>query len=291
MTLPASGVISINSINVELGVSGTTNASLGQSSFRTLAGIASGAISMSNFYGKANEFTFYISSNQTNANLRTLAVNSGWNQSSKVNAIINSGIFVYATSTGSYALTINGSFPGGVTLTNNGTIQGQGGNGGYGSTTVSGLSAGAGAGAGPALSVSVGVTITNNNRIAGGGGGGGGGGGRQYQDGKRMTYLSGGMGGGGLGGNGGTGYPAYVTPAGGNGSQTTAGGGSAGEIGRPSYNGRAGNGGSGGSYGEAGGAGEAQQYGSAGGGAGGAAINGNGNINWVAFGTRNGGIS
>ena len=54
MTLPASGAISFNAINVELGVSGTTQASLGQASYRTLAGVASGAISMSNFYGKSN---------------------------------------------------------------------------------------------------------------------------------------------------------------------------------------------------------------------------------------------
>lgn len=54
MTLPASGPISFNNINVELGVAGTTQASLGQASYRSLAGVASGAISMSNFYGKAN---------------------------------------------------------------------------------------------------------------------------------------------------------------------------------------------------------------------------------------------
>lgn len=54
MTLQSSGAISINNINVELGLSGTTNSSLNQSSFRTLAGVASGTISMSNFYGKSN---------------------------------------------------------------------------------------------------------------------------------------------------------------------------------------------------------------------------------------------
>ena len=54
MALPASGPLSINNINVELGKAGTTQSSLGQTDFRTLAGVASGAISMSNFYGKAN---------------------------------------------------------------------------------------------------------------------------------------------------------------------------------------------------------------------------------------------
>ena len=54
MALPTSGPISINNINVELGKAGTTQSSLGQTDFRTLAGVAAGAISMSNFYGKAN---------------------------------------------------------------------------------------------------------------------------------------------------------------------------------------------------------------------------------------------
>jgi len=53
MALQSSGAISINNINVELGVAGTTSASLNQASYRTLAGVPSGAISMSNFYGKS----------------------------------------------------------------------------------------------------------------------------------------------------------------------------------------------------------------------------------------------
>jgi hypothetical protein len=54
MALQSSGAISFNNINVELGVAGTTSASLNQASYRTLAGVASGAISLSNFYGKSN---------------------------------------------------------------------------------------------------------------------------------------------------------------------------------------------------------------------------------------------
>lgn len=52
MALQSSGAISINNINVELTRAGTTTASLGETAFRNLAGIASGAISMSNFYAK-----------------------------------------------------------------------------------------------------------------------------------------------------------------------------------------------------------------------------------------------
>jgi len=208
MTLPASGAISFNAINVELGVAGTTSANINQASYRTLAGVPSGTISLASFYGKANEFAFTISTNTTNANLRTLAVAAGWNQSVKVTATINSSIFVYSTSIGTPALTINGSFPGGVALINNGTIQGQGGAGGVGAISYGNPEAVAGApgsGAGLALSVSVAVTIPNNNRIAGGGGGGGGGGSQNGSDGKSLIFYSGGGGGGGLGGNGGAG--------------------------------------------------------------------------------------
>lgn len=309
MTLPVSGAISFNAINVELGVSGTTQASLGQSSYRTLAGVASGAISMSNFYGKSNTFSFTVSSNQTNANLRTLAIAAGWNQSSQLIATINSGVFVYSTSTGTPALTVNGSFPNGVALTNNGTIQGQGGNGGtaaiyngpdsYVTPAPTLTAAVAGGAGGLALSASVAITITNNGRIAGGGGGGGGGSATRAYDGKNYYFgAGGGGGGGGLGGNGGSGGTKGYFNAGngGSGTQTTAGGGGA--RGTCTFNSPVGGaGGAGGTYGTGGSAGvngpnAGHAYASgAGGGSGGGAVSGNSNITWVATGTRNGSIT
>ena len=54
MTLQSSGAISIANINTELGVASTTTRSLNDSAARTLAGVASGTIRMSNFYGKSN---------------------------------------------------------------------------------------------------------------------------------------------------------------------------------------------------------------------------------------------
>lgn len=54
MTLPSSGVISMNDVNVELDRSGTTTISLNDTNVRALAGVASGQISMSNLYGKSN---------------------------------------------------------------------------------------------------------------------------------------------------------------------------------------------------------------------------------------------
>jgi len=53
MTLPASGQISLNQVNVELSRSGTTTISLGEAAVRALAGVPSGAISMSNLWGKS----------------------------------------------------------------------------------------------------------------------------------------------------------------------------------------------------------------------------------------------
>jgi hypothetical protein len=325
MTLPVSGAISFNNINVELGVSGTTQASLGQSSYRTLAGVASGAISMSNFYGKANQFAFTISSNQTNANLRTLAVNAGWNQSTKVVATIGSGVYISSDSTGTPALTISGSFPGGVELINNGYIVGRGGNGGEGGGSYAGnygtnvFAGSGGTSGGLALSVSSGITITNNGTIGGGGGGGGGGGAAGGQWGKNCWVSSGGGGGGGgrssvaANSSGGAGGYGQVGGQGsqsgqygsGGGSGTYASNGSGGSGGYTSvcssyFCASGGSGGAGGTWGSSGSNGNsssscgygvvATRSGGSGGSAGGA-VSGNGYITWAATGTRLGSIS
>lgn len=60
MPLVTSGEISIGgsttnrSINLELGRSATATSSLNETALRNLAGVSSGAISLSNFYGKSN---------------------------------------------------------------------------------------------------------------------------------------------------------------------------------------------------------------------------------------------
>lgn len=69
MALNSSGPISFGgstvgqSINLELGVSATALASINSTSFRTLAGVASGQISLSNFYGKSNTTYYYAYQN------------------------------------------------------------------------------------------------------------------------------------------------------------------------------------------------------------------------------------
>lgn len=57
MATPASGAISFSNINTELGFSSTASGNLNSTTYRTLAGVPSGTIGMSNFYDKtANSY-------------------------------------------------------------------------------------------------------------------------------------------------------------------------------------------------------------------------------------------
>lgn len=321
MALPSSGSISLGQVNTELGVSATATRSLNDTTTRALFGVGSGAISLSQGYGKSNEFAFTISTNQTNANLATLATNAGWDGSSKLVATINSGVYISSNATGTAAMTISNSFPGGVSLINNGFIVGRGGNAGGGCGVymrIVGLYAyyptatggGAGAAGGLALSVSTATSVTNNGTIAGGGGGGGGGRAGQVNQGDSGYVFCGGGGGGGgrtsnggnsSGGGGGSASGAtknYSGSAGGTGTISSQGGGGAGGSGlggngQPST---AAPGGAGGGWGAAGSTGSASLFslqsvgGPFAGGAGGAATSGGANITWVATGTRLGSL-
>lgn len=320
MALPSSGAMRMGAdVNVELGNSSSAQISLGQSSVRTLYGIASGAIRLAaDGYGKSNIFKFTISSNQTNTNLRTLAVNAGWNQDSAVEATVGSGVYIYSTSTGTAALTIDGSWPRGITLINNGYIMGMGGAGGA-------APGGSGGGGGPAMSLGVSFSLTNNSYIGGGGGGGaagnnssggaaGGGGGAGGANGGFATNYgapggtAGGTGGGpgssgnnGAGNNGSGGGGGRIMPGSG-GSANSGGGGAGGGGGR---SGLGVNGGAGGGAGNAGGSvgtpagGGGGGWGAVGGtvaggrnGSGGKAINLNGySVTYLTTGTIYGGVS
>jgi len=286
MALPSSGAISLNNVNVELGLSGTAQISMNDAAVRSLFGKASGAISMSDGYGKSSQFSFTISSNQTNANLATLGTAAGWNGTSKLVATINSGIYISSNSTGTPALTVSGSFPGGVELTNNGTIVGMGGNGG---NTVLGIgnTGQSGGTGGTALSVSSAITITNNGTIAGGGGGGGAGGANRDSS-PKFGFIEV-PGGGGGGGRSGLTNTATSYNGGAAGTLSAAGGGGGRSTSGPSTSGA---GGSGGGWGAGGGGGEFFNYnflpGS--GGSGGNAVSGNSNVTWAVTGTRYGGL-
>lgn len=258
---------------------------------------ASGAIAFGNFYGASRQFAFTIASNQINANLRTLAQNAGWDGSAPVVATINSGVWISGSVAGNLtaALTINGSFPNGVTLVNNGYIVGRGGTGGVGTPTTSryGLPT-AGQEGGRALLVQSAVTIQNNGYIAGGGGGGGAS--RYSSDFKECNmgedsgscYLEGSSGGGGRS------NVSYTAPGGGGvrpGGTGTSSGPGAGASAATSLCSDCScscsvlTGGSGGQWGAAG----ATVY--SGGGAAGQAVVGNSFITWTATGSRLGPIA
>jgi hypothetical protein len=284
MPLPSAGPISFADINLEMQVDVYFNRSLNDITTRILFDVPSGQISMSDGYGKSNVFKFNISSDQINVNLRTLAVNAGWDQASSVEATINNGVFIYSNSTGSAALTVSGSFPKGIELINNGTIVGRGGRGGNGqNNTNSGAGGGAG---GLALSVSTPISIRNNGNVAGGGGGG--------QGAAIVIFFqpgSGGAGGGGGAGgsDGGTGINGGTNGGGGSLASPGAGGVFASN---PNQFPR---GGTGGQWGSSGGAATPGSSGTTFGptpaGAAGAATSGNAFITWLVPGNRYGALN
>jgi hypothetical protein len=303
MTLPVSGAISFNAINVELGVAGTTQANINQASYRTLAGVPSGQISLSNFYGKSNRVTASatISANTTNYTLNTAKASGYVAGVTDMTLTINSGIFVSSSSTGTAAFIVDTSWTTGdtVTIVNNGTIVGRGGQGASNPGIVTSVAGNAG---GTGLQVLRAASVNNVNRIAGGGGGGGGGGGASGSGGAAAL---GGNGGGGIGNGsaGGTGATAGTLTAVGSGQGTVDSVGTC-TVGESVYQTIATRGasGAGGTYGTSGASGASGSwyeagacggsgYAGAAGGAAGAAVTGNSNITWIAFGTRNGAVT
>lgn len=97
MTLQASGLISLSQVNTELGNSSTAPISLNNLAVRTLAGKASGTISMSDLYGKTNgpaEFTINV--NQNSGGICAYqSVETECTTSSEWELIINNGVGPY----------------------------------------------------------------------------------------------------------------------------------------------------------------------------------------------------
>lgn len=214
MALNSSGPISLagttagQSIEIELGGNGTTQISLNDASVRTLAGVASGAITMpTNFYGKSNRvaLSYTYSANTANASLNLSAIAGYSAGKSDITVTINTGVYIYSTAVGTNGLNITGGTSGDtLTIVNNGYIMGMGGDGG---TTGGGSAGGVALNFGFALS---GATVTNTSGYIGGGGGGGSG----YTSGA--SYWTGGGGGAGAGAGGSSSY-AGVTSVGGTG--------------------------------------------------------------------------
>ena len=149
---------------------------------------------LSNYYTPSS-FTNTISGYTTHLNLRTWALANGWDGVAPATITVATGAYIYSTSTGTPALTIDGSWPGGLTFVNNGVIMGMGGNG---APATGGASAG-----GTAIYLGRNTTITNNGYILGGGGAGQAG--TTYVT-SNWGYANVGGGGGAGGGAGGSGF-------------------------------------------------------------------------------------
>ena len=210
MALPSSGAISFNQVNVELGLAGTTSINLNQATVRTLFGVASGAISMSNGYGKSNgavatggtivdsggyrahiftsSGTFTVSSNSPGRAMDALLVGGGGGGGGLIGSGGGGGGIVYRAgatmSVTSYSVTV-----------------GYGGSGGQASGSIAGYSGG--------------NSLFNGDEAYGGGGGG------------TDSWISGGNGGCGGGGR------SPSSP----GAGWQGGGGGAGSVGPPYYGG------------------------------------------------------
>ncbi len=225
MTLNSTGPMSLagtvtgESVEVELNESGSVAITINDSNVRTLLGVASGAIALSNAYGKSNRVSigYTFTTNTANASLNVTAISGYLAGKSDITVTVNAGVYLYATATSNAGLTLTGGTTGDtLTLVNNGFIIGQGGAGGS-------------AAGGPALSLGFPTTINNKNTgayIAGGGGGGAGRGGGGAGGG---AGASGSAGAGGAGGGPGAGgataagvYPGYGGGAGGGGGGTYA---------------------------------------------------------------------
>ena len=200
MTLPASGPIDLLQVATELGRPGTA-VSFNQADVLALIGKSAGqsVVLPNDFWGKSSTVTvnYTFASSVANASLNVSSISGYSAGKSIINITVNPGVYLYATSTGNYGLTLYGGTSGDViNMVVDGYIIGQGGTGGGAYDDISGnmqiLNPTAG---GPALYLSYNVSITGSGYIAGGGGGGAG------MHGFAGTFGSGGGGaGGGAGG-------------------------------------------------------------------------------------------
>lgn len=181
MTLPTSGPMSASMINVELKRAANAVFSLNGAEERKLAGILSGPISFSDFYGKSNEEIVILTSDSTKDRMDLYFTPEIWQSDITKRIILPAGIEYgsslryHAIATASTTAGQAGSFGGELIFEVNGILSGRGGdaNGGVGGTALFANLPGRD---GQKLK------IINNGVIRAGGGGGGrggvGGGGR-----------------------------------------------------------------------------------------------------------------
>ena len=227
MALQSSGAISIKNVQDEFSpTGGTGDAGIKFSEYYKNGNIIandlvggsipnSGPISLSQFRGAMDyrEVTIPSSNQYVHSNLKTLAINNGYDGTNPVRVTINSGYHI-ATDTGNYGMR-TGEFDSELKVTNKAYIMGKGGNGGGGRNSLSNGNNGAGGGAALKLDCPV-TSWTNSGNGAVVGGGGGGGSGRRRGDPGGFSAAGGGGGAG--GGNGGLARSNSGTTSGGAGS-------------------------------------------------------------------------
>ena len=185
-------------------------------------------ISFSDFYGTTDRvaIALSISGEQTGYNIYSNKTSGYVAHATDITLTIGSNAIVGGTSITGYALDTGTGWQTSdtITIVNNGTIIGAGGNGGDGGdsnyNTATGTTPGtAGQNGGHGFRAQHAVTFTNNGAVYGGGGGGGGQGGSwsTFSDGKFANpYARGGHGGG-----GGAGFATSSGGAGGDATDTT----------------------------------------------------------------------
>lgn len=142
--------------------------------------------------------TFTYATPVTNASLNVTTLSGYVAGYSDIVVTVDTGVYIYSTSTATPALTLTGGATGDtVTIVNRGFIMGMGGAGATNTGNTTGAAATSG---GPAISLGFNTTIDNTYFNAYIGGGGGGGGARARQSTNDYWTAGGGGAGGGAGG-------------------------------------------------------------------------------------------
>lgn len=128
MTLPSSGSIGANDINLELGRSATAGFSMDGTAERALAGKPSGSISFSDFHGKSSEIVKTLAAGGSAITLESLFTAAEWTSDTQKRVILPAGVERGNSASTTAAISIGPTAWGGTLIFDvSGTISGKGG--------------------------------------------------------------------------------------------------------------------------------------------------------------------